>query len=112
METSEKPARKGIILSVLELFRLSKGKKIVDIPAEPLPPLLKRLGLLPKAVMPDGEGQDAFVLEQVRAAAGGKFRKKISRRVLRAITTHYGVKPRGFRSMPGRPNMLLVPVEA
>lgn len=102
---------KNAVLSLLDLFNLSKGKKIVKEPAAPVAPLIQRLGLpeLPLNIKNDDERKASFVFREVILK---HFPKQISKRVLGKIVRHYGVDLRGyrmFRTMDApRANMLQV----
>jgi len=96
---------KNIALSLLDVFRLSKGRKIADEPAVPLAPLIQRLSLPP---VPDWMCFDKarFVVEVIQEKFPGG---KISRRVLGKICRYYGVNLRGcglFRAVPENSTML------
>ena len=54
---------KNAVLSLLDLFSLSKGKKIVKESAAPIAPLIQRLGLpeLPPDIKNDDERKASFV---------------------------------------------------
>lgn len=102
---------KQLGINLLEAFALSKGKKAEEALPQPLAPLIQRLKL---PVMPParelyygGMTAEAWVLAEIQ----NRFPKRISRRVLRKITRHYGVDLRGhgfFRAIPGRSNMLQI----
>lgn len=100
---------KNAVLSLLDMFNLSKGKKIVKEPAAPIPPLIQRLNLpeMPRNNMNTGDKR-AYVFMVITQ----RFPKQISKRVLGKIVRHYGVDLRGyrmFRTMPApRANMLQV----
>ncbi|MBU6142126.1 hypothetical protein KGO95_03370 [Patescibacteria group bacterium] len=91
----------------------------VSVPAGPMPARLKRLGLREMPFDLDGRGQRAFVLNEIRSIAAGSCKsKKVSPRLLKAITEYYGVKPTGFIPMRRvsrkfrHSRMLLVPAVA
>ncbi len=111
-KTLKKLVRKGLSVVGLVDSALLTEAELMPIPQEPMPPLLERLGLheMPNGL--NGREQAEFVLNAIRTAADGKFAKKISRRVLGKVVVYYGVKPIGFRRVPNRPNMLLVPATA
>ena len=97
---------KNTVLSLLDIFRLNKGRKVVEEPAKPLPPLIQRLGL---PAMPSGLGfadKTTFVMGVIWE----KFPSgKISKRVLHKVTRHYSIDLRGyglFRAIPEKPGML------
>ncbi|MBI3046130.1 MAG: hypothetical protein HYY86_01095 [Candidatus Harrisonbacteria bacterium] len=104
---------KNAALSLLDIFRLNKSRKITEEPLVPLAPLIQRLGL---PAMPSvkelyyhyGEmTAEQWVMAEIR----NRFPKRISRRVLGKIARHYGVDLRGngfFKAIPDRPKMLIV----
>lgn len=100
---------KNAVLSLLDMFSLSKGKKIVKEPAAPIAPLIQRLGLpeLPSDIRTDDDKANFVFSVIVRS-----FPKKISKRVLGKIVRHYGVDLRGYRMFrrmdAPRANMLQV----
>ena len=99
---------KNTVLSLLDIFRLEKGQKIVKEPAVPLAPLLQRLDLPP---IPSDHRNIADRVSWVIGSVRERFPQKISRRVLGKITRYYCVDLRGygfFWAMPGRSNMLQV----
>lgn len=98
-----------IIESLLDLFRMSKGRKVADTPVVPVAPLIQRLSLpeIPMNVI--GEKSKAnYVFGEIRT----RFPKQISERVLGKIVRHYGVDLRNyrmFRRLPApRANMLVL----
>lgn len=96
-------------MSLLDLFRASKGRKPADAQVVPVAPLIQRLNL-PKMPLniKDADRKAAYVFMVITE----HFPKKISNRVLKKIVRHYGVDLRGygfFRRMPApRANMLQV----
>lgn len=99
---------KNAVLSLLDLFNLSKGKKIVKEPAAPIAPIIERLGLPELPSWLEGSEKTEFVIKEIRE----RFPRQISKRVLGKIVRHYGVDLRGygyFRTMHApRANMLQV----
>ena len=104
---------KNAVLSLIDIFRLNKGQKIVEEPVEPLAPLIQRLGL---PAMPSDFRSIADRREFVLGVIREKYPMKISRRVLGEIVRHYGVDLYGcrdhnqpiFRGIPNRSRMLKV----
>ncbi len=103
---------KNTVLSLLDIFRLSKGQKIVkEEPAVPLVPLLQRLSL---PAIPNGlclADKAEFVMDVIHQNIAEKKLpdQKISKRVLGKISKHYGADLRGyglFRTIPEKPSML------
>ncbi|MBI4992330.1 MAG: hypothetical protein HZB99_03865 [Candidatus Harrisonbacteria bacterium] len=99
---------KSISRSLLDLLRISKGKKVEEpVVIVPLPPLMVRLQLSPLPEQLTGHEQALFVRDEIAA----RFPRKVSRRVLKKIAKYYGVDLRGhgfFKAIPDRPTMLAV----
>ena len=99
----------NLIKTLLDMFRESKGRKVVNAPVVPVAPLIARLNLpeMPLNIK-DDRRKAKYVFEEIRE----RFPNKISQRVLGKIVRHYGVDLRGygfFRRMPApRANMLIV----
>lgn len=96
-------------IGILERFYLSKGRisKIVENKQGSIPPLIQRLDLQPIPNWLTDLQVSYFVLNQIRR----QFPKKVSRRVVRKISRHYGVDLYGrgfFKAIPDKPNMLWV----
>lgn len=100
---------KNAVTSLLDLFRESKGRRVIDAPAVPVAPLIQRLGLssLPLNIK-DDRRKAAYVFMEIC----DRFPKQISKRVLGKIVRHYGVDLHGygfFRTMPApRANILII----
>ncbi len=85
---------KNTVLSLLDIFRLNKGQKIVEKPAQPLVPLLQRLQPLPAMsdeLYPEDKAQFvADVIEQ--NIAKKKLPTRVSKRVVHKISRYYGLR--------------------
>lgn len=89
---------KNTVLSLLDMFRLNKGQKIVEKSIVLPTPLIQRLQLPPiPSDLRSISDRREFVIGVIRANYPGK----ISRRVLKEITCYYGMDLRGYREYRG-----------
>ena len=107
---------KNTALSLLDAFRLNKGRKIVKDPVAPLAPLIQRLSLPPMPGFWTGASKARFVAGVIRQnIVEKKLPKQVAKRVVHKISRYYGLNDlKGFglfRAVPEKRNML-VPVGA
>ncbi len=105
---------RNTVLSLLDIFRLNKGRKIVEeSSAVPLTPLLQRL-TLPVMIGADNlclKEKAAFIADAIKQNICEKrLKKEISKRVVHKISRYYGMenlKSYGFfRAIQEKPSLL------